>query len=55
MDDLSAAARERLDAGAYAFFAGGTGDAGGTAWDRLALRPRVLRDVAEVTTSTTVL
>ncbi len=55
MDDLAAAARERLDADAYAFYAGGTGDAGGAAWDRLALRPRVLRDVAEVTTSTTVL
>ncbi|CAA9473589.1 MAG: hypothetical protein AVDCRST_MAG30-285, partial [uncultured Solirubrobacteraceae bacterium] len=57
---LEAAARERLDPAAYAYFAGGAGDRvtlgdAGPAWARVRLRPRVLRDVAEVTTATTVL
>lgn len=55
MEALEAAARDRLDAEAYAFFAGATGDTGERAWARLALRPRVLRDVSDVSTATTVL
>jgi 4-hydroxymandelate oxidase len=58
--DFEAAARERLDPGAYAYFAGGSGDertlrANVEAFARWELRPRVLVDVSEVSTSTTVL
>lgn len=52
MDALAEAARERLDPDAYAFYAAGAGEPG---WDRIALRPRVLRDVSEVATATTAL
>jgi 4-hydroxymandelate oxidase len=55
---LEAAARECLERGVYDYIAGGA-DAEGTvadnlaAWSRLRLRPHVLRDVAEVSTATT--
>jgi isopentenyl diphosphate isomerase/L-lactate dehydrogenase-like FMN-dependent dehydrogenase len=60
VDDFEAAARERLDPGAYAYYAGGAGDeqtlrANAAAFARWELRPRVLVDVSEVSTSTTVL
>jgi 4-hydroxymandelate oxidase len=57
---LEAAARECLDRGVYDYIAGGA-DAEATvadnlaAWSRLRLRPHVLRDVAEVSTATTLL
>ena len=60
LDALEAAARARLEAGVYDFIAGGA-DAERTvadnlaAWSRLRLRPRVLRDVTEVATATTLL
>ncbi len=60
VDDFEEAARARLDPGAYGYFAGGAGDeqtlrqnaAAFAAWE---LRPRVLVDVGEVSTATTVL
>jgi 4-hydroxymandelate oxidase len=57
---LEAAARERLDRGVYDYIAGGADDersvtAAQAAWSRLRLRPRVLRDVSEVSMATTVL
>ncbi|MGZ4282259.1 MAG: alpha-hydroxy acid oxidase [Gaiellaceae bacterium] len=60
VDDFEAAARERLDPGAYAYYAGGSGDeqtlrANAAAFARWELRPRVLVDVDEVSTATTVL
>lgn len=60
IDALEAAARERLDPGAYDFFATGSGSeqtvaANREAWRRLALLPHALRDVREVSTATTVL
>ena len=60
VDDFEAVARERLDSGAYAYFAGGAGDeqtlrANAAAFGRGELRPRVLVDVDEVTTAATVL
>jgi 4-hydroxymandelate oxidase len=57
---LEAQARARLDRGVYDYIAGGA-DAEQTladnqaAWSRLRLRPRVLRDVTEVSTATTLL
>jgi 4-hydroxymandelate oxidase len=60
LEALERQARERLDPGAYDYIAGGA-DAELTladnlaAWSRLRLRPRVLRDVAAVSTATTVL
>jgi 4-hydroxymandelate oxidase len=60
LDALEAAARSRLDRGVYDYIAGGA-DAERTvadnlaAWSRLRLRPRVLRDVGEVSTATTLL
>jgi 4-hydroxymandelate oxidase len=60
LDALEAAARARLEAGVYDYIAGGA-DAERTvadnlaAWSRLRLRPRVLRDVTEVATATTLL
>jgi isopentenyl diphosphate isomerase/L-lactate dehydrogenase-like FMN-dependent dehydrogenase len=60
VDDYEQAARERLDPGVYAYFAGGAGDehtlrANSAAFARWELRPRVLVDVGEVSTATTVL
>ena len=60
VDDFEKAARERLDPGVYAYFAGGAGDehtlrANSAAFGRWELRPRVLVDVGEVSTATTVL
>ncbi len=54
------AARARLGPGAYAYFAGGAGDEhtlreNSAAYRRWELRPRVLVDVSEVSTATTVL
>jgi 4-hydroxymandelate oxidase len=60
MGPLEAAARGRLEAGVFDYIAGGA-DAERTladnltAWSRLRLRPRVLRDVTEVATATTLL
>lgn len=49
-DDFEAAARERLDTNAWAYFAGGAGDettlhANRQAWQALRLLPRVLQDL----------
>ena len=57
---LEAAARERLERGVYDYVAGGADDERSVAdaeaaWSRLRLRPRVLRDVSEVSRATTVL
>jgi 4-hydroxymandelate oxidase len=60
LDALEAAARDRLDGGVYDYIAGGA-DAERTvadnlaAWSRLRLRPRVLRDVSQVSTATSLL
>jgi isopentenyl diphosphate isomerase/L-lactate dehydrogenase-like FMN-dependent dehydrogenase len=58
--DYERLAEERLDAGSFGYFAGGAGDehtvrGNVAAFDRWRLRPRVLVDVSEVTTATTVL
>jgi (S)-2-hydroxy-acid oxidase len=58
--DYERIAEERLDANAYAYFAGGSGDEvtlrdNLAAFERRKLRPRVLVDVSSVTTHTTVL
>jgi 4-hydroxymandelate oxidase len=58
--DYEAAAAERLEPGAYGYFAGGAGDEttlrdNVEAYRRWLLRPRVLADVAEPETATTVL
>jgi 4-hydroxymandelate oxidase len=58
--DYERLARERLDPGAYGYFAGGAGDErtlreNVAAWARWLLRPRALVDVSEATTATTVL
>ena len=60
VDDFEAAARERLDPGAYGYMAGGAGDehtlrANSAAFARWDLRPRVLVDVGGVSAATTVL
>jgi isopentenyl diphosphate isomerase/L-lactate dehydrogenase-like FMN-dependent dehydrogenase len=60
VDDFEEIARERLDPGAYAYYAGGSGDeqtlrANRAAFGRWELRPRVLVDVSDVSTATTVL
>jgi isopentenyl diphosphate isomerase/L-lactate dehydrogenase-like FMN-dependent dehydrogenase len=60
VDELEQAAREKLDPGAYGYFAGGAGDEhtlrdNVAAFARWQLRPRVLVDVGEVSTATTVL
>ena len=60
VEDFEQAARERLEAGPYGYYAGGAGDertlrANVDAYARWELRPRVLVDVSEVTTATTVL
>jgi len=58
--DLEAAARERLPAATYAYYAGGAGAEitlreNVAAFARLALRPRVMRDVSRRDVTTTVL
>jgi isopentenyl diphosphate isomerase/L-lactate dehydrogenase-like FMN-dependent dehydrogenase len=58
--DYERAAERMLDPGAFGYFAGGTGDEvtlrdNVEAFSRWQLRPRVLVDVSEVTTATTVL
>ena len=59
-DELERTAREGMTPSAYDFFAGGADDEltladNLAAWQRLRLRPRVLRDVSKVSTATTVL
>jgi 4-hydroxymandelate oxidase len=60
LDALEAAARERLDRGVYDYVAGGADDEHSVAdaqaaWARMALRPRVLRDVSQISMAATVL
>ncbi len=60
LQDLEERARAQLDGPAYDYYAGGADDErtladNVAAWRRMRLRPRVLRDVATVTTATTVL
>ena len=57
---LEAAARDRLAPAVFAYAASGSGDertmaANAAAWESFLLRPRVLRDVTSVDTTTTVL
>ena len=59
-DNFEQQAHQRLPQSAYDYFAGGADDEltladNVAAWRRLRLRPRILRDVSTVTTSTTVL
>ena len=58
--DFERLAEERLDPGAFGYYAGGAGDelaltGNVEAWRRLKLRPRVLADVSAVSTETSVL
>lgn len=58
--DYERLAEERLEPGAFGYYAGGAGDElalreNVEAWRRLRLRPRVLVDVADVSAATTVL
>ena len=58
--DFERLAEERLEPGAFGYYAGGAGDelaltGNVEAWRRLKLRPRVLVDVADVSAATTVL
>ena len=58
--DFERLAEERLEPGAFGYYAGGAGDelaltGNVDAWRALRLRPRVLVDVADVSTTTTVL
>ncbi len=60
VDDFEEAARARLDPGPFGYMAGGSGDehtlrANAAAFEGWQLRPRVLVDVDEVSTATTVL
>ena len=60
VDDFEEAARARLDPGAYGYMAGGAGDertlrANAAAFEGWQLRPRVLVDVDQVSTATTVI
>jgi 4-hydroxymandelate oxidase len=60
LDALEEAARARLSPGAYAFIAAGAEDEitvrdNIAAWQKLRLRPRVLRDIATIDTATTIL
>ena len=60
VSDYEAAAAERLDTGTYGYYAGGSGDEvtlrdNVAAYRRWQFRPRVLVDVADPSTSTTVL
>jgi 4-hydroxymandelate oxidase len=55
---LEANAARRLDAATYQYVSGGAGDsvaANAAAWERMRFRPRMLRDVTDVSTATTVL
>src|SRR3954468_4180776 len=59
-EPLEEAARSTLPVAAYDYFAGGSDDEATlrenvAAWQRIRLRPRVLRDVTTVDTGTTVL
>src|SRR6185437_159424 len=59
-DALEARARDKLPPGAFAFAAGGAGDEitladNIAAWQRLRLRPRMLRDVTAIDTAVNVL
>ena len=58
--DFERLAESLLEPGAFGFYAGGSDDERAlngnlVAWERLRLRPRVLVDISEVTTATTVL
>jgi isopentenyl diphosphate isomerase/L-lactate dehydrogenase-like FMN-dependent dehydrogenase len=58
--DYERLAEERLDAGVWAYLSGGSGDEwtlreNRAAFTRWTFRPRVLRDVSEISTATTVL
>jgi len=58
--EFEAAARERLEPSVYDYFAGGSDDQfslkdNQSAWQRIRLRPRVLRDVSTIDTATTLL
>ncbi|MEZ4289798.1 MAG: alpha-hydroxy acid oxidase [Myxococcota bacterium] len=60
LSDLEAEAKAKLDATFYDYIAGGAEDErtladNQDAWDRMRLRPRVLRDVTTIDTSTTML
>ena len=60
LPDLEAEAREKIDATFYDYIAGGAEDEGTlaeneTSWSRWRLRPKVLRDVRTIDTSTTLL
>jgi 4-hydroxymandelate oxidase len=60
LDALEERAREKMSAGAFAFCAAGADDEitareNCEAWRRLRLRPRVLRDISAIDTSTTLL
>jgi len=60
LEELEARAKELLGPGPYDYIAGGAGAEttladNEAAWGRLRLRPRVLRDVAKVSTTTTLL
>ena len=60
LEALEREARDRLSTSAYDYYAAGAGDETTlrenlAAWERLRLRPRILRDVSEVATATTVL
>jgi 4-hydroxymandelate oxidase len=60
LDRLEAAARDRLTPNAWGYYSAGADDEvtlrdNLAAWQRLRIRPRVLRDVSAVDTSTTVL
>jgi isopentenyl diphosphate isomerase/L-lactate dehydrogenase-like FMN-dependent dehydrogenase len=60
VEEFEQEARERLEPGAYGYYAGGAGDertlrANVEAFARWEFRPRMLVDVSEVTTETTVL
>jgi 4-hydroxymandelate oxidase len=58
--DFEAAAREKLEPSVYDYFAGGSDDQfslkdNQSAWQRIPLRPRVLRDVSTIDMATTLL
>jgi (S)-2-hydroxy-acid oxidase len=60
LDEFEMLARQRLPEDVYDFFAGGSGDEwtlgeNRRAFDRWVVRPRILRDVARVDCSVTVL
>ena len=60
LPDLEAEARQKIDETFYDYIAGGaedelTLDDNEAAWSRLRLRPKVLRDVRTIDTSTTIL